>query len=159
VGDLWQSAWWIVQRSITGVKLNGLGYPTNVHIFIIRILQCTKFHELLINHAGEFAMTKCILNCLKSPKRHNGGKAQWTIKSFILQSSHIMILNSTKFGGNQTKDLEVGPDRQTDRQIPIYAHKLRLQGVYKSLVCKTPIVKVDRNKNVTLNRRPYGSYE
>ena len=24
-----------------------------------------------------------------------------------------MILNSTKFGGNRTKDVEVGPDRQT----------------------------------------------
>jgi hypothetical protein len=31
------------------------------------------------------------------------------------QSSHIMILNSTKFGGNRTKDLEVGPERQTGR--------------------------------------------
>jgi hypothetical protein len=31
-----------------------------------------------------------------------------------------MILNSTKFGGNRTEDLEVGPDRQTDRPIPIY---------------------------------------
>ena len=31
-----------------------------------------------------------------------------------------MILNSTKFGGNRTKDLEVGADRQTDRSIPIY---------------------------------------
>jgi hypothetical protein len=33
-----------VQRSITGVKLNGLGYPTNVHIFIpfnILIWSCT----------------------------------------------------------------------------------------------------------------------
>jgi hypothetical protein len=60
-------------------------------------------------------MTKCILNCLKSPKRHNRGKTQWTIKSFILQSSHIMILNSTKFGGNRKKDVEVGPDRQTGR--------------------------------------------
>jgi hypothetical protein len=29
----------------------------------------------------------------------------------------------------------------------------------KSLVCKIPIVKVDRYKNVTLNRCPYGSYE
>jgi hypothetical protein len=38
-----------------------------------------------------------------------------TIKSFILQSSHIMILNSTKLGGNRTKNLEVSPDRQTDR--------------------------------------------
>ena len=27
-----------------------------------------------------------------------------------------MILNSTKFGGNRTKDVEVGPHRQTDRQ-------------------------------------------
>ena len=26
-----------------------------------------------------------------------------------------MILNSTKFGGNQTKHVEVGPDRQTGR--------------------------------------------
>ena len=35
-----------------------------------------------------------------------------------------MILNSTKFGGNRTKDVEVGPDRRTDRKtdmpIPIY---------------------------------------
>ena len=35
-----------------------------------------------------------------------------------------MILNSTKFGGNWTKDVEVGPDRwtdgQPDRPIPIY---------------------------------------
>ena len=62
-------------------------------------------------------MTKCILNC---PKRHNRGKTQWTITSFILQSSHIMILNSTKFGRNRTKYVEVGPDRWTDRPIPIY---------------------------------------
>jgi hypothetical protein len=62
-------------------------------------------------------MTKCILNCLKISKFKEAyrGKTQWTIKSFILQSSHIMILNSTKLGGNQRKDVEVGPDRQTDR--------------------------------------------
>jgi hypothetical protein len=29
-----------------------------------------------------------------------------------------MILNSTKLGGNRTKDVEVGPDRQTDSYIP-----------------------------------------
>jgi hypothetical protein len=33
-----------------------------------------------------------------------------------------MIINSTKFGGNRTKDVEVGPDRwkdgQTDSYIP-----------------------------------------
>ena len=95
-------------------------------------MQCTKFHEHLINHVGEYAITKCILNCLKiskSPKRPNRGKTQWAIKSFILQSSHIMILNFTKFGGNRTKDLEVGPDRQTDRQANSHIPpKLRLQG-------------------------------
>jgi hypothetical protein len=39
--ELWcQIAWWIVSKflslliSLTGVNLNGLGYPTNVHIFI-----------------------------------------------------------------------------------------------------------------------------
>ena len=36
----------------------------------------------------------------------------------------IMILSSTKFGGNRTKDVEVGPDRrtseQTDRQADSY---------------------------------------
>ena len=40
-----------------------------------------------------------------------------------MQSSHIMILNSTKYGGNRTKHVEVGPDRrtdgETDRPIPI----------------------------------------
>jgi hypothetical protein len=44
------------------------------------------------------------------------GKTQWTIQSFVLQSSHIMILNSRKLGGNRTTDLEAGPDRLTDRQ-------------------------------------------
>ena len=58
-------------------------------------------------------------------------RTQWTLKSFILQSSHIMILNATKFGGNRTKDVEVGPDRWTDRPIPIYPPppKLCLRGV------------------------------
>jgi hypothetical protein len=31
-----------------------------------------------------------------------------------------MIINSTKFGGNRTKDVEVGPDRRTDRQTDSY---------------------------------------
>ena len=44
-----------------------------------------------------------------------------------------MILNSTKFGGNRTKDVEVGPDKRTrwtdeqpDSYIPL---KLCLRGV------------------------------
>ena len=32
-----------VQRSITGVKLNGLGYPTNVYIFILRSCNVQSF--------------------------------------------------------------------------------------------------------------------
>ena len=43
-----------------------------------------------------------------------------------------MILNSTKFDGNRTKVVEVGQDRWTDRQIPIYPpppkNKLCLRG-------------------------------
>jgi hypothetical protein len=59
------------------------------------------------------------------------------------------ILYTAKFTHHDLKFHKVGwkSDKrfgswsgQTDRQIPIYAHKLRLQGVYKSLVCKTPIV-------------------
>jgi hypothetical protein len=52
-----------------------VGYPgplrfTPAHIHI-RILPCTKLHELLINHVGEFVMTKCILNCLKMYQCHH----------------------------------------------------------------------------------------
>ena len=70
-----------------------------------------------------------IVSKFLSPKRYNRGKTQWTIKSFILQSSHIMILNSTKFGGNRTKDVEVGPDRP----IPIYPPNY-VCGRYKYIV-------------------------
>jgi hypothetical protein len=82
-------------------------------------------------------MTKCILN---SPKRHNRGKTQCTIKSFILQSSHIMILNSTKFGGSWSGE------------TPIYPPKLCLRGVYIKLV---RILKQNFNQLVrhTKNRR------
>jgi len=39
-----------------------------------------------------------------------------------------MILNATKFGGNRTKDVEVGPDRRTDRPIPIYPTQTMFAG-------------------------------
>ena len=48
----------------------------------------------------------------------------------------IMILNSTKFGGNRTKDVEVGPDRQTDSYIPLQT--MFAEGIiiaYGSLAC------------------------
>jgi len=41
----------------------------------------------------------------------------------------------------------------------IYFNRKGWETYKKSLVCKTQIVKVDRNKNVTLNRCPSGSYE
>ena len=63
-------------------------------------------------------MTMYILNCLKISKSKRG--ITGVVKSFILQSSHIMILNSTKFCGNRTKDVEVGPNKQTDSYIPPY---------------------------------------
>ena len=53
-----------------------------------------------------------------------------------------MILNSTKFGGNRTKDVEVGPDRRTDRQTGrfLYTPQTMFAGDIKShwqdfLVC------------------------
>jgi hypothetical protein len=46
--------------------INATVRPSFRNILHIRILQWTKFRELLINHVGEFAMTKCILNCLKN---------------------------------------------------------------------------------------------
>jgi hypothetical protein len=63
------------------------------------------------------------------------GKTQWTIKSFILQSSHIMILNSTKFGGNRINDLEVGPER-TDRFLYYYTPQTTFAG---GIIQKLPI--------------------
>jgi hypothetical protein len=47
-----------------------------------------------------------------------------------------MILNSTKFGGNRTKDVEVGPDRQTDRPISIYPPNYVCGGIIKDLIKK-----------------------
>jgi hypothetical protein len=44
-----------------------------------------------------------------------------------------MIFNSTKFGGNRTKDVDVGPDRRTDRPIPIYPPPNYVCGGYKNL--------------------------
>ena len=67
----WQSAWWIVSKFLSPKKhIRGNPQWTGIYYYCahlhIRILQCTKLHELLINHVGEFAMTKCILNCLKN---------------------------------------------------------------------------------------------
>jgi hypothetical protein len=43
-----------------------------------------------------------------------------------------MILNSTKFGGNLTKDVEVGSDRRADSSIPIYPPNYVCGGYNKS---------------------------
>jgi len=47
-----------------------------------------------------------------------------------------MILNSTKFGGNQRKDVEVGPDRQTDRQADSYIPPQTMLAGYKYIIDK-----------------------
>jgi hypothetical protein len=48
-----------------------------------------------------------------------------------------MILNSTKFGGNRTEDLEVGPDRQTDGQTGrfLYTPQTMFAGGIKKNIC------------------------
>ena len=45
-----------------------------------------------------------------------------------------MIINSTKFGGNRTKDVEVGPDRRTDRQADSYIPPSYVCGGYKNRI-------------------------
>ena len=82
-------------------------------------------------------------------------------KSFKLQSSHIMILNSTKFGGNRTKALEVGPsrqtgrrmDRQTDRPIPIYPPNYVCGGYNKNCLW-WPYLLTDKDEMSNLYREP-----
>jgi hypothetical protein len=90
-------------------------YPTGVHIFILGSCNVQSFMNfwLIMQENLQWQSAYWIVSKFLSPKRHNRGKTQWTIKSFILQSSHIMVLNSTKYGGNRTKDLEVG---QVDRK-------------------------------------------
>jgi hypothetical protein len=78
----------------------------------IFLLHCDEWDRVVALPRHKFVTGATLLQCTQF---HNRGKTQWTIKSFILQSSHIMILNSTMFGGNRTKDVEVGPDRQTGR--------------------------------------------
>jgi hypothetical protein len=43
-----------------------VGYPGPLRFTpVMHLWTDTNLHELLINHVGEFVMTKCILNCLK----------------------------------------------------------------------------------------------
>ena len=89
------------------------------------MLHCDEWDRVVALPRHKSVTGATLLQCTQF---HNRGKTQWTI-SFILQSSHIMILNSTMFGGNRTKDVEVGPDRRTDRQADSYIpRKLCLRG-------------------------------
>ena len=67
-----------------------------------------------------------------------------------------MILNSTKFGGNRTKDLEVGLDRQTDGQMDGQTERQTGRFLYTppNYVCGG-IIKLLMNKkyNVTITRK------
>ena len=49
-----------------------------------------------------------------------------------------MILNSTKFGGNRIKDVEVGPDRQTDSYI-------LSQTMFAGGIIKNNLIKIRRS--------------
>jgi hypothetical protein len=73
----WQSAWWIVSKFLSPKKHNrgkphwtGISYSC-AHLHI-RILQWTKFHELLINHVGEFAILNCLKNLTRWPWKSIG---------------------------------------------------------------------------------------
>ena len=87
-----------------------------MHIFILGSCKVQSFMNFwLIMENLQWQCAYWIVSKFLNPTRHNR-----VVKSFILQSSHVMILNSTKFGGNRTKDVEVGPDKQTDSYIPPY---------------------------------------
>jgi hypothetical protein len=59
-----------------------------------------------------------------------------------------MILNSTKFGGNRTKDVEVGPDRWTDGQADSY---IPLKTMLAGGIKKKKKMKVNFEFNSTSN--------
>jgi hypothetical protein len=40
-----------------------------------------------------------------------------TLQDPNMKMCNLVVYPGTKFGGNRTKDVEVGPDRQTDRPI------------------------------------------
>jgi hypothetical protein len=46
----------------------------------------------------------------------------------ILYTAKFTHHDLTKFGGNRTKNVEVGPDRRTDRPIPIYPTQTMFAG-------------------------------
>ena len=72
----------------------------------------------------------------------------WTIEQ--VDRDIVLLLKITQVG---VITICVVLDHST---VIFQKEKKRGEGTYKkqSLVCKTPIVKVDRNKNVTLNRCP-----
>jgi hypothetical protein len=126
---LWNLRSWCVNFAVYRILLSIEFYPCYASLDL-EIWRQFSIHFViansptwLIRSSWNFIHCKILIWRTKflSPKRHNRGKTQWTIKSCILQSSHIMILNSTKFCGNRIKDVEVGlSDGRTDRQIPIY---------------------------------------
>ena len=66
-----------------------------------------------------------------------------------------MILNSTKFGGNRKKDVEVGPDRQTDRSIPIYPPNYVCGGYNNQQMCVNTIMKGQNTIKLIRNQTEY----
>ena len=55
-----------------------------------------------------------------------------------------MVLNSTKFGGNRTIDVEVGLNRRTDRQADSY---IPPQTMFAGGIIKKRTIYTDRNRN------------
>jgi hypothetical protein len=100
----WQSAWWIVsnfqvQTGITLKKLNGPGYTTNVHIFILGSRNILSFTNISLSMWEELWWQSAwwIVSKFLSPKKHNRGKPQWTGISYQCAHLHIGILQCTKF--------------------------------------------------------------
>jgi hypothetical protein len=81
----WQSARWIVsnfqvQMGITLEKLNGPGYTTNLHIFILGSHNILSFTNISLSMWEELWWQSAwwIVSKFLSPKKYNRGKPQWT---------------------------------------------------------------------------------
>jgi hypothetical protein len=60
----------------------------------------------------------------------------------------------TSLSGSSQREVEDNREKWGD-----FWEKLIAINIKKSQVCKTPLVKIDRNKYLTLNRCPLGNYE
>ena len=86
--------WNITFRLIILGKLEGPGYTTNVHIFILGSRNILSFTNISLSMWETYDKVHTELS-IKSPKRHNRGKTECTGISYYCAHLHIRILQCT----------------------------------------------------------------